>query len=269
MANQYSDMFSTSLFENKIALITGADGKIGRVFAQEFSRLGGKCFLVDRNTKTLSEFCSTLVGAGHQFMEMDLAKRLPQDKIESFIRDEFGRLDVLINNAAFTGDTDLEGWQGRFEEQTIDAWEAALQVNLSSAFKFAQICVPFLRESASPSILNIGSIYGHLGPDYSLYEDLDMANPAAYGVSKAGLSQLTRWLASTLAPEIRVNTLSPGGILRGQKEKFVRRYNRKVPLGRMAKEIDVVNVMLFLSSDLASYVSGQDIIVDGGLTGML
>ena len=110
---------------------------------------------------------------------------------------------MLINNAAFTGDTDLEGWQGRFEEQTIDAWEAALTVNLSSAFKFAQICVPFLRESASPSILNIGSIYGHLGHDYSLYEDLDMANPAAYGVSKAGLSQLTRWLASTLAPEIR------------------------------------------------------------------
>ena len=103
-----------------------------------------------------------------------------------------------------------------------------------------------------------------LGPDWRLYDNLDMASPAGYAASKGGLIQLSKWLSTTLAPSIRVNSVSPGGISRGQPKDFVNRYNRKVPLQRMAQEGDVVNSIMFLASGASSYVSGQNISVDGG-----
>ena len=116
------------------------------------------------------------------------------------------------------------------------------------------------------SIINVASIYGVLGPNYSLYEGTDMGNPAAYAVSKGGLIQLTRWLSTTLAPDIRVNTISPGGVFRNQADEFVHRYESRTPLGRMAREEDFIGVTAYLASDLSAYVTGQNLIVDGGWT---
>ena len=111
---------------------------------------------------------------------------------------------------------------------------------------------------------NIGSIYGDLGPDWRIYEGTQLANPAAYSASKGGLIQLTRWLATTIAPKIRVNTISPGGIYRGQPKDFVERYASKTPLGRMATEDDIRGAIGYLSSDLSRYVTGQNLKIDGG-----
>ena len=113
-------------------------------------------------------------------------------------------------------------------------------------------------------MINISSIYGQWGPDLSLYEGTKMANPAAYSASKGGLDQLTRWLACTLAPDIRVNAISPGGVARGQPISFVERYNARTPLGRMATEDDFRGAVAYLASDLSAYVSGQILSVDGG-----
>ena len=123
-----------------------------------------------------------------------------------------------------------------------------------------------LRKSGSGSIINIASIYGINGPDFSLYEDTEMGNPAAYAASKGGLIQLTRWLSTSLAPKIRVNAVSPGGIFRNQPKNFVERYENKTPLGRMANEEDLKGIIAYLSSDLSSYVTGQNIVIDGGWT---
>ena len=125
---------------------------------------------------------------------------------------------------------------------------------------------PKLKQSGHGSIINVASIYGISGPDYSLYEDTAMGNPAAYAASKGGLLQLTRWLATTLAPEVRVNAISPGGVFRNQPEIFVARYRNRTPLQRMAVEDDFKGVMAYLVSDLSSYVTGQNMIVDGGWT---
>ena len=114
------------------------------------------------------------------------------------------------------------------------------------------------------AIINIGSIYGTVGPDFSLYEGTSMANPAAYGASKGGLAQLTRYLATALAPLVRVNTISPGGIARGQPASFVERYRSRTPLGRMGAEEDLKGAVAFLASDAAAYVTGQNLLVDGG-----
>ena len=128
----------------------------------------------------------------------------------------------------------------------------------------AQKLMPLMKSSDNASIINIGSIYAKLAPDYSIYEGTNMHNPAAYGASKAGLIHLTKWLAATLGPEIRVNAISPGGIYRQQDEQFVRRYTHKTVLKRMATEEDIVPAMIFLASDNARYITGQNLVIDGG-----
>jgi NAD(P)-dependent dehydrogenase (short-subunit alcohol dehydrogenase family) len=139
-------------------------------------------------------------------------------------------------------------------------------VNLASAFVLAQEAAPYLRSSRSGSIVLVSSIYGSVGPDPSLYEGTDMQNPVAYGASKGGLLQLMRYLANLLAPTVRVNSISPGGIQRGQAASFIDRYSRRVPLGRLATEDDLRGAFAYLSSDLSAYVTGHDLVVDGGWT---
>jgi len=121
-----------------------------------------------------------------------------------------------------------------------------------------------LASSQNASIVNIASIYGLHAPDWSLYEGTALGNPAAYGVSKGGLIQLTRWLSTTLAPTVRVNAIAPGGIFRSQPEEFVKKYSSKTPLNRMASENDFQGAIAFLATDLSKYVTGQVLSVDGG-----
>jgi NAD(P)-dependent dehydrogenase (short-subunit alcohol dehydrogenase family) len=170
----------------------------------------------------------------------------------------------LINNAAFVGATDLEGWNVPFEEQSIKTWRRAIEVNLTAVFGICQGLMPLLKKSDGASIINIGSIYGLYGPDLSLYQETSMNNPAAYGASKGGVLQLTRWLATNVAPEVRVNSISPGGVYRNQPSEFVRRYEQKTPLGRMASGDDLRGAITYLATDLSSYVTGQNLSVDGG-----
>jgi NAD(P)-dependent dehydrogenase (short-subunit alcohol dehydrogenase family) len=170
----------------------------------------------------------------------------------------------LVNNAAFVGTSNLKGWVVPFEDQTIETWHRALEVNLAAPFHLCQKLSPLLRKSRGASIINIASIYGHCGPDWRLYDGTTMGNPAAYSASKGGLIQLTRWLSTTLAPFIRVNTISPGGVFRNQPECFTRQYEARTPLQRMATEDDFIGAVTFLATDLSRYVTGQNICVDGG-----
>ena len=137
---------------------------------------------------------------------------------------------------------------------------------MTSAFHLSRDLAPLLRKSGNGSIINIGSIYGVAAPDYSLYKGTNLGNPAAYAASKGGLIQLTKWLSTSLAKEIRVNSISPGGIFRNQPEEFVTKYENKTPLKRMASEEDMKGIIAYLSSDLSAYVTGQNILVDGGWT---
>ncbi len=259
-------MFSKGAFEGKVAFITGGSGYIGSTFCRKFVSLGGKCILVDKveNKSVGREPC---LGDGScLFIKCDLLDPLQRQTTVDKVKEIFLKVDIVINNASYTGDSNLDGWVEEFENQSLDAWTRALEVNLTAAFDFCQRLVPLLKKSESPSVINIGSIYGTLGPDFSLYENTKMGNPGAYGVSKAGLHQLTKYLAVALAPDIRVNSISPGGLVRGQPNSFKKKYIQKTPMRRMATEEDVVNAILFFSSDLASYITGQNLLVDGGLS---
>ena len=253
--------------EGRCILITGAAGGLGRVMADTLAELGASLILVDRpecDMEVLGKDLRTRWGVNVLSMSCDLESEASRVELIQRVLQGGQGLNCLINNAAFVGSSDLTGYVVPFEEQTMETWRRALEVNLTAAFHLCQGLAPLLRSTPGGNIINIASIYGHYGPDWSLYEGTSMGNPAAYGASKGGLIQLTRWLATTLAPDVRVNGISPGGIYRNQPEVFVQRYNQRTPLGRMATEDDFRGVVGFLASDLSSYMTGQILQVDGG-----
>lgn len=249
------------------ALITGANGGLGTIMAQTLAEQGCSVLLLDRPGTDFAPLCASLPAAAAgrvHCLSCDLEDTAQRAAMAAEVLADGAGLDILINNAAFVGTSGLTGWVAPFEEQSLDTWRRAMEVNLTAVFHLCQAFTPALRASAGASIINIASIYGMLGPDWSLYDDTPMGNPAAYGASKGGILQLTRWLATTLGPNIRVNAISPGGIFRQQPEVFVERYTRRTPLGRMATEDDFRGAVAYLASDMSRYVTGQNLVVDGG-----
>lgn len=253
----------------RVALITGGAGHIGGAMAEALAELGAGIAIVDLSKEACTRVCD---GIASRFdvdalpIIADLSKEDAVRVVPAKIVQEFGRLDILINCAAFVGTSELPGWTTPFEKQSADTWRKALDLNLTVPFILTQSCAPFLKKSGHGSVINVASIYGLVGPDMSLYERTKVGNPAAYAASKGGLLQLTRWLATVLAPDIRVNAITPGGVQRGQPATFRKRYISKTPLKRMAKEEDLKGAAVYLASDLSSYVTGHNLIVDGGWT---
>lgn len=255
--------------QGRTALVTGAAGHLGGAICAALVEAGAQVALADREQNALNVAADALLkdfpDARLSTHVVDLAEEQGTRKLPGAAHSAMGSLEILVNCAAFVGTSNLQGWGVPFEQQGSAAWRQALEVNVTAAFELAQECLPFFRQSkAKASIINVASIYGLLGPDWALYEGTNMANPAGYGASKGALIQLTRYLATTLGPEIRVNSISPGGVARHQDPKFVARYESRTPLGRMAVEEDFKGAALFLASDLSAYVTGQDIAVDGG-----
>ena len=249
------------------AFITGANGHIGRIIALTLSELGADLILVDRpdtDFKKLKNEIKNNFEVDIKTYTCDIGIEDERKKLISTLCDKNITLNILVNNAAYVGESNLEGWVTEFEKQSLETWRSALEVNLTAAFSLIQGLIPLLRKSKGANIINIGSSYGTWAPDHRLYEGTSMGNPAAYAASKAGLIQLTRWLATTLASSVRVNTISPGGVIRNQPENFIKRYTSKTPLGRMATEDDLRGAIAYLASDLSSYVTGQNLAVDGG-----
>lgn len=255
--------------KGRVAVITGGAGHIGAAMAEALAELGCSICIVDRPSSKLHVLSAELRAKWQidaEAFEVDLEEEVQRIELLKKISRHFGRADILVNNAAFVGDNNLKGWGVRFEDQLIDTWRRALEVNLTAAFHLSQLLTPLLRSGGRGSIVNIGSIYGVVGPDQGLYEGTQMGNPAAYAASKGGVVQMTRWLSSMLAPEIRVNCISPGGIARGQPDTFAQRYIARTPMGRMGAEEDFKGVIAFFASDLSAWVTGQNLMVDGGWT---
>lgn len=252
---------------NRQALITGGAGHVGQAIGKRLAEKEINLILIDKDIDGAKAYAKEIINSYSVSVEI-LDVDLISDKagVQAFeqINALTGRLDYLVNNAAFYDDT--PGWGVSFEQEGYDAWLKVMRVNLLAPFFLAQQLTPLLEKSEYAAIVNVSSIYGVVGPDFGIYEGLNMTNPAAYAASKGGLVQLTKWLSTAMAPRIRVNTVTPGGIERGQKEEFIKRYNAKTPLGRMANNDDIGNAVAYLLSDEASYITGQNLIVDGGWT---
>jgi NAD(P)-dependent dehydrogenase (short-subunit alcohol dehydrogenase family) len=244
-------------------LVTGGAGHVGRVVAETMVEGGAAVVLCDLPDAGLDEAAASVGGIA---LPCDLRDEAETRRAVSCSADALGGLDVLVHCAALVGTSDLNGWAVPFSEQSLAAWDAAFRVNLTAAFVLSQQAAPALRAAARGSIIFFSSIYGVVGPVPSLYEGTTMATPVAYGASKAALLQLVRSLAVELAPDVRVNAISPGGIARGQPDEFVARYVDRTPLRRLATEEDVKGAVAFLASDMSAYVTGHNLVVDGGWT---
>ena len=253
----------------KTAVITGGAGNLGRVIADAYLEKGCRVCLIDKNEKELILVKKKLEKKYKRevlIYAVDIENENDLLKFRDYAKKKIGKINILVNNAAFVGDSQLSGWVENFEKQSIEVWERALRVNLGAAFQLVQMLVNLFDKRNGTSIINIGSIYGIVGPDWSMYQGTKMGNPAAYSVSKAGLLQLTRWLATTLGPNIRVNSISPGGLLRGQPKEFIAKYVKKTPMKRMGREEDIKGAAIFLASNMSNWITGQNIVVDGGYT---
>jgi NAD(P)-dependent dehydrogenase (short-subunit alcohol dehydrogenase family) len=263
-----SDKPFFSLQEKRI-LVTGAGGHLGYSLAHRLVAGGARVYLLDKDTQSLDAARAALQGTGlHEVASFpcDLEDKRARERFAKQLASATPHLDGVVHNAAFVGTSGAEGWSTSFEKQALEPWARALETNLTAPFHLTQLLMPFLEKAHSPSIVSIGSIYGLLGPDWGLYQGLEMGNPAGYAAAKGGMIQLMRWLATTLAPHVRSNSVSPGGIERGQDKDFIAAYAAKTPLRRMATEEDIVGAILFLLSDLSAYITGQNITVDGGFS---
>jgi NAD(P)-dependent dehydrogenase (short-subunit alcohol dehydrogenase family) len=253
----------------RVALITGGAGHIGAVICDVMAELGASVAVLDLS-KDACDATAKRVSNERRVETLALAVDLADMNAVSVVPDKvvshFGRLDIIIHSAAYGGDTQMPGWAVPLDEQTVEAWDRALRVNLTAAFVLVKAARQPLDDSGHASVVLISSIYGLLGPDLALYEETTMGNPAGYGASKGGLLQLMRYLATVLAPTIRVNAISPGGVRRNQPGSFHERYCARTPLKRMATEEDLKGAVAYLASDLSGYVTGHNLVVDGGWT---
>jgi len=263
------DIAQLARLDGRVAIVTGATGHIGRVAADTLAELGATVAVVDLDTDRCAEVATDISerrGVRSLAIDTDLADEDRTRAVAERVLDATGRIDVVVHFAALVSAEPLPNWTTPFEEQGTEVWRRALEVNLTAVFVLTQACTPALRAGGNGSVVTVGSTYGIVGPDWRIYEGTDMGNAAGYAASKGGVVQLTRWLATTLAPDVRVNCLTPGGVFRGHPDSFREAYEERTPLGRMATEEDYKGAVAYLAGDLSRYVTGHNLVVDGGWT---
>ena len=254
--------------DGRVVIVTGGAGFIGRVASAGLAEQGAHVVVVDRDPEACEAAATAIEEAGGTATALaaDLEQEDEVVAIAPRVLDALGRIDGLVQLAALVSAEPLPGWTTDLAGQGTETWRRALEVNLTAAFVLARECAPALARSGNGAIVLVGSTYGIVGPDWRIYDGTDMGNAAGYAASKGGVTQLGRWLATTLAPEVRVNVVTPGGVERGQPASFVAAYRERTPLGRMAVEEDYKGAIVYLVSDLSRYVTGHNLVVDGGWT---
>ena len=264
------DLFS---LKGKVAIVTGATGLIGEKHCLALNEAGANVVVADLDEQKCVEFV-------HDNLDFSTGHFLDVTKKESIIRlmDDvllkYSRIDILINNAAINEmfEDPIAGTeQSKFENYPLELWQRSMDVNLTGVFLCSQVIGSHMADQGQGSIINISSTYGITAPDQNLYKTPDgiqsFYKPPAYPVTKAGVIMLTRYLAAYWgACGVRINTLTPGGVKNGQDDFFIKNYSRRTPLGRMAEPVDYMGALLFLASDASSYMTGANLIVDGGWT---
>lgn len=254
--------------EGKVIVVTGAAGILGQVFCRELLDSGAHVVAIDAQPVSLEALRGQLPSERLETHAADIREREQMAGIRAAVMARHGRIDGLLNNAATKSPNFFEP----FETFPLEDWDHVMSVNLKGAMVCCQEFGAVMAEQGQGSVVNVLSIYGIAAPDQRIYEGSEylgraINTPAVYSASKAGLWGLTHYLSSYWGQRnVRVNALTPGGIQSGQNKTFTDRYSQRVPMGRMGQADDLVGALVYLMSDAASYVTGQNIVVDGGLT---
>ena len=271
-------IFDKFSLKDHVAVVTGGVGLLGAEFCKTLAEAGAAIAVVDLNGDAANKVADELIKDGYKAkgIATDITKPDSVNAMIASVLSIFGRLDILVNSAAldpkFDPDAASKGIApGAFEDYPLEQWNAALNVNLTGIFLVTQACVKqMIVQGRKGSIINICSTYGLNGPDQRIYikDGKRVAfKPVYYTTTKAGVMGFTKYLAAYYAEtEIRVNALTPGGVFNNHEEYFVKNYSAKTILGRMAKKDEMNGALLFLASDASSYMTGNNVIVDGGWT---
>jgi len=267
---------SENLFdlEGRVIVLTGGAGLLGGRYTAALSRAGARVVVADLDGEAAARLAASVPGGRAIAVPTDVTDDLSVRRLREVVLDSFGRVDGLVNNAALDPKFekgDEEAHRDDFENHPLDLWRRALDVNVTGAFLCARTFAPALTESGGGSIVNIASIYGMVGPDQRIYHDgasgPPRTKPAFYSVSKSALFGFTRYLAAYYAGRpLRVNTLTLGGVENDHESGFVQRYSARTPMGRMAHRDEYCGALVFLLSDASSYMTGANLVVDGGWT---
>lgn len=244
------------------ALITGANGPLGQKLAGLFAQNNFNLILTDIQNNLNSHLSSV---STIEYLQCDLSNKDNLLDLTEKVRTKFKTLNVLINNAGLTGDSGLEGYMTDLPYQSAEAFMKVVRVNLLAPFLLIQKLSEIMNDKNFASIVNVTSIYGVVAPQLNLYKNQSTRSvPAAYAATKGGLNQLTKYFATMLSPNIRVNAVAPGGIKRNQTDDFVKKYSELTPMARMANDIEICEAIMWLSSKKSQYITGQILVVDGG-----
>lgn len=237
---------------NKVIVVTGGSGLLGSAFIKAIETEGGIAINADID-------CSTDVAARKYYCNINSA-----DTVENLIytvANKYGKIDGWINNAY----PRTEDWSLKFEDIPLHSWQKNIDMHLNGYFICSQLILKQMKKQNYGVLLNLGSIYGIVGPDFTIYEGTTITNPAAYAAIKGALINFSRYLASYYGMHnIRVNCISPGGIFDHQDAKFIKNYENKVPLKRMGIPEDIAPSAVFLLSDDSKYITGHNLVIDGG-----
>lgn len=259
---------------NKVAVVTGGIGILGKRFCAGLAEFGAKVAVVDLDERNAVAYADELqelygvecIGVACNVTQPDSVKNMT-DNVEKIL----GPIEILHNNAASKG-SDLKNFLAPLEDYSLQTWNEIMSVNLDGMFIVAQVIGSKMASRGSGSIIQTASIYGSkMGPDQNIYEGAEymgmhLNSPPVYSASKGGVVGLTNYLATYWAQKgVRVNALSPGGVESGQNEIFYNQYSKRVPMQRMGDRDEMVGALIFLASDASSYITGQNIFVDGGL----
>lgn len=260
----------------KTALVTGGAGLLGKRFALALAQAGANVVVADLNLDAAQAHVDTLLIKGYSALALalDVTDPVSCKQLVAQTVAHYGRVDALVNSAAMDPKFDPQnlGKQNKnaFENYDVAAWRFTLEINLTGMFLATQATVPAMLETGKGSIVNICSTYGLNGPDQRIYPQIDgqvSYKPVDYSVAKAGVIGFTRYLAAYYAGKnIRVNALTPGGVFNNHNEEFSGNYAAKTIMGRMANIDEMDAAMLFLCSDASSYMTGSNLVVDGGWT---
>jgi NAD(P)-dependent dehydrogenase (short-subunit alcohol dehydrogenase family) len=249
----------TADLSGRLALVTGAHGRLGPVWIGALAGAGARVIGVDLQPGEVD-------GAE----SVEVADVTDGDALLA-LRERIGAPDVLVNNAGIDQPPAADAASLAIEDIPFDDFRRVLDVNLAGTFLVTQVFGSKMRDAGRGSIVNIGSLYAGIAPDPSMYDHLELEppflKPPAYGASKAGVVSLTRYFARLWGPQgVRVNTLSPGGVLGGQDPEFLRKFTARTPLRRLGEPDDLTGPLLFLASDASRYITGHELRVDGGFT---
>ena len=267
-------MTPTFGLEGQVAVVTGATGKLGPIWIDALLEAGAKVAALDLAGAKASDPYNAIAARGGDRLrriDCDITGRASIEAAAAAVQQQLGVPSVLVNNAGVDQPPDSPDGRHHLNTLPIDQFRRMVEVNLLGTFQVIQVFGDLMAQHGGGSIINIGSLYASVSPDPHFYEHLAGNAPfiksPAYGASKAGVVSLSKFFATHWAGRgIRVNTLSPGGVLAGQDPQFKSKYGARVPLRRMAEADDLKGPLVFLASRASSYVTGHELRVDGGFT---